>query len=60
MTATEPMTALSRGFQDLQTFEGWARLVVTLCTVSVLTAVFINFQLARHSRPIHARREELH
>ena len=56
-TTLQPTDLLHRLAQELHTFEGCARLVVTLCTVSVLTAVFINFQLARQS---HAIRNERH
>jgi protein-S-isoprenylcysteine O-methyltransferase Ste14 len=49
----------ARAARELQTFDGWARLIVTLCTISVLTAVFVNFQLARGSRPIRAKRKSL-
>jgi protein-S-isoprenylcysteine O-methyltransferase Ste14 len=45
--------------QELQTFEGCARLLVTLCAVSVLTAVFINFMLAREGHTVHSRRKSM-
>jgi protein-S-isoprenylcysteine O-methyltransferase Ste14 len=45
--------------QELQTFQGCARLLVTLCTVSVLAAVFINFTLARKGHAVHSRRKSL-
>jgi|GEM_PF-269819 len=47
---------LDRLTQELQTFDGCARLLVTLCAVSVLTAVFINFMLAREGHAVHSRR----
>lgn len=45
--------------RELQTFPGCARLTVTLCTVAVLTAVFVNFQLARRSHTVHSERPSL-
>jgi protein-S-isoprenylcysteine O-methyltransferase Ste14 len=42
---------------ELQTFEGWARLTVTLCTLSVLTAVLINFLLAHTPHAVQSRRK---
>ena len=45
--------------EELQTFEGCARLLVTLCTVSVLTAVFINFMLAKEGHAVHSRRKSI-
>ena len=43
--------------QELQTLDGCARLLVTLCTVSVLTAVFINFMLAKEGHAVQSRRK---
>jgi protein-S-isoprenylcysteine O-methyltransferase Ste14 len=40
----------------LLAFPECARLIVTFCTVSVLAAVFINFQLARRSHSIRSER----
>jgi len=45
--------------EELQTFEGCARLLVTLCTVSVLTAVFVNFMLAKEGHAVHSRRKSI-
>jgi len=45
--------------EELQTFEGCARLLVTLCTVSVLTAVFVNFMLAKEGHAVHIRRKSI-
>jgi protein-S-isoprenylcysteine O-methyltransferase Ste14 len=59
MTLSQFMEFPGRAVRELQTFDGWARLIVTLCTVSVLTAVFVNFQLARGSRPIRAQRKSV-
>ena len=61
MPATTPpsIDILDRLIQELQTFSGWARLIVTFCTVSVLTAVFINFQLARRSHSVRSERPSL-
>ena len=58
MSITTPPTAdfPHRLAQELQTFEGCARLIVTFCTVSVLTAVFINFQLARKAHTVRTER----
>jgi protein-S-isoprenylcysteine O-methyltransferase Ste14 len=50
------MATASQMLQQLQTFKGCARLFVTLCTVSVLTAVFINFVLAGKDRAVQSRR----
>jgi len=47
---------LTRITSELHTFDGWARLIVTLCAVSVLTAVFTNFMLANAAHAIQARR----
>lgn len=55
-TTAQPIDLLQRLAQELQTFPGWARLIVTFCTVSVLTAVFINFQLARRAHTIRSER----
>jgi protein-S-isoprenylcysteine O-methyltransferase Ste14 len=55
--ASQSTDILGRLTQELQTFEGCARLLVTLCTVSVLTAVFINFMLAREGHAVHSRRK---
>jgi len=55
-TTLQTTDLLHRLAQELQTFEGCARLIVTFCTVSVLTAVFINFQLARQSHSIRNER----
>ena len=55
-TTLQPTDLLHRLAQELQTFEGCVRLIVTFCTVSVLTAVFINFQLARQSHSIRNER----
>ena len=58
-TISQPIDILDRLVRDLQTFQGCARLIVTLCTVAVLTAVFINFQLARRSHTIRSERPSL-
>ena len=58
-TTSQPIDILDRLVQELQTFPGCARLIVTLCTVSVLTAVFINFQLARRSHTVRHERPSL-
>jgi len=50
---------LDRATQDLQTFDGCARWIVTLCTVAVLTAVFVNFQLKQKSRAVRAERKSV-
>jgi protein-S-isoprenylcysteine O-methyltransferase Ste14 len=49
--------ASARTVLELQTLTGWARWIVTLCTISVLTAVFVNFQLARGSRAVRVKRK---
>jgi len=54
-----PAEILVRLTRELQTFPGWARLIVTLCTVAVLAAVFVNFQLARHAHAIRSERPSL-
>ena len=55
--ATFPIAdLLNRTQGELQTFDGWARLIVTLCAVTVLTAVFINFMLAKAAHTVRARR----
>jgi protein-S-isoprenylcysteine O-methyltransferase Ste14 len=59
------MPAITRQFTDfpnrmvseLQTFDGCARLIVTLCTISVLTAVLMNFMLAKTSRAVRTKRK---
>lgn len=56
MQPAEILVPLAR---DLLTFPGFARLIVTFCAVSVLTAVFINFQLARHSHSVRSERPSL-
>jgi protein-S-isoprenylcysteine O-methyltransferase Ste14 len=45
--------------QQLHTFEGCARLIVAFCTLSVLTAVFLNFMFARRkgTRAIRTERK---
>jgi protein-S-isoprenylcysteine O-methyltransferase Ste14 len=48
---------LSHLTQELQTFPGCARLLVTFCTVSVLTAVFINFLLARQTHAVRTKKK---
>ena len=53
---SQPIDLLHRLVQELQTFEGCARLIVAFCTVSVLTAVFINFQLARRAHTVRNER----
>jgi protein-S-isoprenylcysteine O-methyltransferase Ste14 len=58
-TISQPIDILDRLARDVQTFPGCARLIVTLCAVSVLTAVFINFQLARRSHSIRSERPSL-
>jgi protein-S-isoprenylcysteine O-methyltransferase Ste14 len=55
-TTSPPIDILGRLVQELQTFPGCSRLIVTFCAVSVLTAVFINFQLARRSHSIRSER----
>jgi protein-S-isoprenylcysteine O-methyltransferase Ste14 len=59
MMAAQMMDMTSRAARELRTFDGCARLIVTLCAVSVLTAVFINFQLARRSRAVRDRRNSV-
>jgi protein-S-isoprenylcysteine O-methyltransferase Ste14 len=54
--ASQSTDVLGRLAGELQTFEGCARLLVTLCTVSVLTAVFVNFMLAREGHAVHSWR----
>jgi len=58
-TISPPIDIFGRLVQELQTFPGCARLIVTFCTVSVLTAVFMNFQLARRSHSIRSERPSL-
>ncbi len=41
---------------ELQTFEGWARLIVTLCATAVLAAVAANFMLAQSPHAVRHRR----
>ena len=55
--ASQPADFLGRLTQELQTFDGCARLLVTICTVSVLTAVFVNFMLAREAHVVQNRRK---
>ena len=43
--------------QDLQTFPGFARVLVTACTVSVLAAVLLNFILARQGHAVRSRKK---
>lgn len=50
---------LNRLTRELQTFEGCERLAVTFCTVLVLTAVFLNFALARIDHSVHRRRKSV-
>ncbi len=50
---------LDRLARELQTFEGWARLLVAGCTILVLTAVFINFWLAREHHAVQRRRKSI-
>lgn len=59
MIAVQFMDQIARATREVQTFPGFARFIVTLATVSVLTAVFINFQLARRSRAIRDRRKSV-
>ncbi len=59
LITSSPIDIPGRLVQELQTFPGCARLIVTFCTVSVLTAVFINFQLARRSHSIRSERPSL-
>jgi len=60
MPAVSPSADIwGRLVQELQSFQGCARLLVTLCTVSVLTAVFVNFVLAQNSHAIHSRRKSV-
>jgi protein-S-isoprenylcysteine O-methyltransferase Ste14 len=59
MNSNPLMVNLGRLAQGLGTFEGRASLIVTLCAVSVLTAVFVNFQLARESRAVRAKRKSV-
>jgi len=54
---SESTDFLGRLTQELQTFTGCARLLVTLCTVSVLTAVFFNFLLARHAHAMRTKKK---
>jgi protein-S-isoprenylcysteine O-methyltransferase Ste14 len=58
-TTPPPLDVLGRLVPDLHTFPGCARLIVTVCTVSVLTAVFINFQLARRAHSVRNERPSL-
>jgi protein-S-isoprenylcysteine O-methyltransferase Ste14 len=55
-TTLQTTDLLHRLAQEPQTFGGCSRLIVTFCTVSVLMAVFINFQLARQSHSIRNER----
>jgi len=55
-TTSQPIDLLHCLVQELQTFEGCARLTVAFCTISVLTAVFINFQLARKAHTVRNER----
>ena len=43
--------------QEVQTFPGIARLLVTACTVSVLAAVLLNFILARQSHTVRSKKK---
>jgi protein-S-isoprenylcysteine O-methyltransferase Ste14 len=43
--------------QPFQTFAGCVRLIVALCTVSVLTGVFANFMLAKENHAVQNRRK---
>jgi len=58
-TTSQPIDFFGRLVQEVQTFPGCARLIVTFCTLAVLTAVFINFQLARRSHTIRSERPSL-
>ena len=58
-TTLPPIDFPGQLVREMQTFPGCARLIVTLCTVSVLTAVFINFQLARRSHSVRQERPSL-
>jgi protein-S-isoprenylcysteine O-methyltransferase Ste14 len=58
-TTSQPIDFFGRLVQEIQTFPGCARLIVTFCTLAVLTAVFINFQLARRSHTIRSERPSL-
>lgn len=59
MITTQSLDVLSRAGEQLRTFPGCARLIVTLCTVSVLAAVFMNFRLARGPRAVRAKRNSI-
>jgi protein-S-isoprenylcysteine O-methyltransferase Ste14 len=54
-----PIDVLNRLGQELQTFPGWARWIVALCTVSVLAAVFVNCQLAKGRRVQRTKRKSV-
>ncbi len=53
----QPAGPLARLAQDLQTFPGTIRVLVTTCTVSVLAAVLLNFILARQSHAIRSQKK---
>jgi protein-S-isoprenylcysteine O-methyltransferase Ste14 len=55
-STTPPVDFLDRLARELQTFPGCARLFVTLCTVSVLAAVLVNFLRAREAHAVRAQR----
>jgi protein-S-isoprenylcysteine O-methyltransferase Ste14 len=59
MSNPHSFDVLNRALQELQTFEGWARLLVTFCTISVLAAVCLNFRLARPVRAIRTKRNSV-
>jgi protein-S-isoprenylcysteine O-methyltransferase Ste14 len=58
-TLSQLIDSLGRLNGELQTFQGCARLLVTVCTVLVLMAVFTNFWLARESHEIQSRRSSI-
>jgi protein-S-isoprenylcysteine O-methyltransferase Ste14 len=53
----EPTDLLSRLTQEMHTFSGCARLLVTLCTSAVLTAVLLNFLLARQAHTVRTKKK---
>ena len=59
MTASHPLDAVTGAAQELHSFDGFARAIVTFCTMLVLAAVFLNFQLARGARTVRTRRNSI-
>ena len=56
-TTSQLAEVLEHRVQELQTFPGCARLLVTFCTVSVLTAVFVNFWLAGRAHAVRTKKK---